>query len=388
MIDKSDAYTKRPVQWGVSVLFLALLFIALFVSALPCSAESTVKIAMITAKTGEAGKSNIPSFKGARFVVDYINSRGGILGRQVQLMEYDNLSTPEGSVAAARQAVKDGVVAVVGCNWSSHSIAMAKYLQEAKVPMISHLSTNAAVTQVGDYIFRACFTDSFQGLGLARFARDDLKTRSAVVLVDTERTYSVGLAETFTAAFEKLGGKVIWRGEYGADNIPFESILRTVAKHNPDALFIPGGYADVSGFFGRARELGVKGNFLSSDGIGIKMYDYIGDKADGIYFSTHWSKWVDTSTSTEFVNRFEKVYGPPQEDTFALVYDSFMVLRAAIQLVGSFDHAKVRQALADTPGYKGVTGTIRFDEHGDPIKPMVMNELKNGGMSYIRQVYP
>jgi len=358
--------------------------------ALPVSsfAEDTVKIAMITAKTGEAANSNIISFKGARFAVDHINKKGGLLDRKVQLLEYDNLSTPAGSAEAARQAVKDGAVAVVGCNWSSHSLAMAKVLQKAKIPMISHLSTNSAVTRVGDYIFRICFTDSFQGLGLARFALDQLNAKTAVVLVDVDRVYSKGLAETFTDAFERLGGEVVWRGEYDSSNNDYDAILQTVAVKNPDVLFIPGGYNDVSAFFGRAKELGVRGHLLSADGIGIRMYDYIGNKADDIYFSTHWSKSVDTPESKAFVEQYEKVYGPIQEDTLALVYDSFMVLGEAIKKAGSVDGALIRNALADTSGYRGVTGTIRFDEHGDPVKPMVMNKLKFGGMMYLMQVYP
>lgn len=194
-------------QGLVSQLLIVVCFFSISVSPGFAEAAPPIKIAMITAKTGEAGKTNSISFGAARFSVDEINSTGGILGRHVELLEYDNESTPEGSAKAARTAISDGAVAVVGCNWSSHSLAMAKVLQEAGVPMISHMSTNPAVTKVGDYIFRVCFTDSFQGLGLARFARTRLGAKTAVVLVDDNRTYSKGLGKTFVQAFEKLGEK-------------------------------------------------------------------------------------------------------------------------------------------------------------------------------------
>lgn len=354
----------------------------------PAQANTPIRIAMVTAKTGEAGKTNIVSFDAARFAVDQINKHGGILGREVELLEYDNLSTPEGSALAGQQAINDGAIAVIGCNWSSHSKAMAEVLQKAHIPMITHMSTNPAVTRVGDYIFRVCFTDSFQGLGLARFSRMHLRDKTAVVLVDETRAYSKGLAETYRQAFEKLGGKVVWYGSYYFPKIPYDNILDQVEKLNPDALFVPGGYTDVAGFFGRARERGVKWHLLSADGIGIKLYERIGSKAHGIFYSSHWSRWVGTEHSKNFVKAYEAVVGTAEEDTVAMTYDSFMLLRDAIERAGSTAGPAIRDALASTPGFIGVTGTIRFDEHGDPIKPMVINEFKFGGILYLDQIYP
>lgn len=351
-------------------------------------AAEDIKIAMITGKSGESGKSNIISFKGARFAVDTINARGGILGRAVQLLEYDNMSSPEGSANAARQAVADGVVAVVGCNWSSHSLAMAEVLQEARIPMITHMSTNEAVTRVGDYIFRVCFTDSFQGYGLAKFSLDNLHALDAVVLVDSTRAYSKGLAKTFIEAFESGGGKVVWRGEYDSTTVVADPLLREVTRRAPDVLFVPGSYSDTAKLFGKTQAYGIRSHLLSGDGIGIQMYDYIGKEAEGIYFSGHWSRWVDSPQSRDFVSRYEEEFGPVPEDSVALVYDSFMVLKEAIERAQSLEAVKIRDALAATSGYKGVTGVIRFDENGDPIKPMVINRFKFGGIMYVDQVYP
>lgn len=371
------------------VLSVACLFAFFLGGADPGQCATPIKIAMITAKTGEAGPGNIVSFEGARFAVEEINRRGGILGRPVKLLEYDNLSTPEGSAAAARQAIADGAVAVVGCNWSSHSMAMAEVLQAAQIPMITHMSTNPKVTRVGDYIFRACFTDSFQGYGLARFAYDELNAETASLLVDKSRTYSVDLGETFEKAFMDLGGRIVQRVEYDTSKeVDFNAIIRDVANQPADALFIPGGYKDISSFVAAARDLGLRNHLLSADGVGIKIYDFIGDKADGLYFSGHWSRWVDTSESRKFVRQFEEQVGQIIEDTVPLTYDSFMLLANAMERAGSTMGGKVRDALANTAGYKGVTGVIRFNDHGDPIKPMVINQFRFRGIMYKQQVAP
>lgn len=356
--------------------------------SIPCQAEQPVRIAMITAKTGEAGKSNSISFKGARFAVKQLNERGGILGKSVELLEYDNLSSPEGSAIAAAQALRDGAVGVVGCNWSSHSLAMAKVLQQARVPMITHMSTNPAVTRVGDFIFRICYTDKLQGSVLARFARVSLEGSTAIVLVDKNRTYSVGLANTFTEMFEELGGKVVWRDEYDINDVKYEEVLHKAVKYAADILFVPGGYTDVCGFFSAARDMNTTWELLSADGIGSQMYERIGDKASGVYYSSHWNKWADSEQSRAFVSQYEREVGPLNEDTLALVYDSFMVLADAMERAGSTDGGLVRESLASTSGFVGVTGNIRFDENGDPIKPIFLNKLEFGGALYLDMVYP
>jgi branched-chain amino acid transport system substrate-binding protein len=363
----------------------ALLLPGLLFSA---RAGDGIRIAMITARTGEAGRSNAVSFDGARFAVECINESGGILGQKVELLEFDNRGTPEGSAVAGRRAIEAGVTAVVGCNWSSHSLAMAEVLQKAGVPMISHMSTNEAVTRVGDCIFRICFTDSFQGSGLARFALEKLDAATAVVLVDVSRAYCRGLAQSFADAFERGGGKVVWRGEYEARTLDVDAVLGEVARHQADVLFAPGGYTDVSVLFGSMGDHDIKTVLMTGDGVGRRMYEYIGAKAEGIYFSGHWSRWSDTPQSRDFVSRYEALVGTAPSDTGALVHDSFMVLRDAIERAGTTVHSHVRDALATTAGFEGVTGTIRFNEFGDPIKPLVINQFRFGGVMFVGSIQP
>jgi branched-chain amino acid transport system substrate-binding protein len=386
--DLVDRICAAAGSWSF-VFFIVVVWMGFAVLAAgPVLAAEPVKIAMITAKTGEAGASNLVSFSGARFAVDEINARGGILGRPVSLLEYDNKSTPEGSAAAAQQAVKDGVVAVVGANWSSHSLAMAEVLQPAGVPMISHMSTNPVVTRVGDYIFRICFTDAFQGFGLARFAIETLGARSAVMLVNEGRAYSLGLAETFGKAFSAFGGGVLWRGRYAPGRIEYDALVHDVAQRRGDVLFIPGGYADVAGLVDRIRSRGLTIPVISADGVGPKLYSMIGDHAEGIYFSGHWSRWIDSYVSRKFVERFEADGQQVSEDAIPLAYDCFMLLADAAARAGSTEGPALRSALAETVGFEGVTGTIQFNEYGDPIKPMAISQLRFGGVYYLEQVSP
>jgi len=172
-------------------------------------AEEVIKIAAILAKTGEAAKDNLELFQAVRFAVNEVNAEGGIDGKKIKLIEYDNHSTPIQSRQAAKQAVADGAVAVIGASWSSHSLAIAPYLQKMKIPMISPDSTHPDVTKAGDYIFRACFVDTWQGKALAGFARDELKAATAMIVQNINSDFSLGLAKVFAENFTSREGAVL-----------------------------------------------------------------------------------------------------------------------------------------------------------------------------------
>jgi branched-chain amino acid transport system substrate-binding protein len=202
-------------------------------------AAEPAKIAAIFAKTGVAEKDNAPNFQGVRLAVEEINSQGGLLGRQLEVIELDNNSSVIGSKQAALKAVELDVVAVIGAAWSSHSLAMAPVLQQAQIPMISSISTNPNVTLIGNYIFRVCFTDPFQGKVMAQFAYRDLKARTAIILTNVNSDFSIGLAEFFEKSFIQSGGKVLWEGEYKEKAIDFSTVLEKVRLLQPNVVFVP-----------------------------------------------------------------------------------------------------------------------------------------------------
>jgi len=368
-------------------IFLCVVW-SLLLAGQAFAADKTVRIGIISAKTGEAARAGLRIADAARFAAAEINAHGGFLGHHVVLIEFDNKSTPEGSADAARQAVKADVLAVVGAAWSANSLAAAKILQPAGIPMISPLSTNPDVTRVGDYIFRISFTDDFQGKGLAQFALTNIKAATAVVLVNEKRPYSRDLAEAFIATFQSGDGRLLWRGYYDSDAVSYDDIIRTTAGFKPDVVFIPDSFKDVGGFLVAAKQLGVNSKFLCGDGIGLKLYDEIGFDAEGVYYSNHWSRWVNSPESKEFVRKFESVYGPIKTNAPALTYDCMNVLADAVRRSGSLKRKKVRDALSETAGFKGITGTISFNSFGDPVKSMTINQLRFGGLLFVEQITP
>jgi branched-chain amino acid transport system substrate-binding protein len=186
----------------------------LLIFSLPAIAAEPVQIAAIFAKTGIAMTNNTPHIQCVELAVEEINSQGGLLGRPVQLIILDNKSSPIGSSMAAKKAVELQVPAVVGAAWSSHSLQMAPVLQEAKIPMITGSATNPKVTRIGNYIFRACFIDSFQAQAMAHFAYNDLGARKAGVLEIINEEFSLTLAELFVSAFQQAGGSVVLKESY------------------------------------------------------------------------------------------------------------------------------------------------------------------------------
>ncbi len=352
------------------------------------TAHEPVVIAAIAAHSGDAAPSNRVLFEAVRFAVDEINESGGLLGRRVEVLEFDNQSTSLGSLAAAGQAVAADVAVVIGSSWSDHSSAMAPVLQEAGILMITPISTNPKVTLHGDYIFRACYIDPYQATVMARFAFEDLAARSAVTLVNVSRSYSEDLARFFTDSFQDLGGQVLWRGGYILDTADYKSLLQKVQEFDPDVLYVPGDYRDSSFIIKQARDLGLRATILGADAFGLRLYDYIGELADGCYYTTHWHRDSPQPESWDFVRRWEKLHGEIRQTTIALTYDAVMLWAAAVKRAGSFDRKEVRDALAATKDFIGVSGAISFDANGDPVKQVVINKLENGEAKFIRNVLP
>jgi ABC-type branched-subunit amino acid transport system substrate-binding protein len=272
-----------------------LLFYISLLTAVSCpiasiaQADDRVTVGAIFAKSGEAAEDNLELFEAVRFAVDEVNAKGGIHGKKIKLVEYDNHSTPIQSKLAAKQAVREGAIAVIGASWSSHSLAIAPYLQKMQVPMISPDSTHPDVTKTGDYIFRACFNDAFQGKVLAMFARNTLKTETAVV-------------------------------------------IRNITNGGQDL--------------------------------------------DEGYYTAHWSKELDTEKTKEFISRYKKTY--EVSEFAAISYDAAMLLFDAMQRAESLDRHAIRDALAETRDFDGVTGKISFDENGDPVKRTVVMKITDG----------
>lgn len=366
---------------------IIILFIFIFFLVAPGHGEETIDIAAIYALTGLAAEANALAIRGVGYAVDEINKEGGISGRKINLSVFDNQSTPIGSTVAAKQAAAANVVAIVGPDWSSHSIAVASVAQTMGIPMISSLSTNPKVTKIGNYIFRICFTDDFQGKVIAKFARQDLNATTAVIFVDVTSDYSLKLSEIFRKNFEQLGGRILLELEYKLKQLQFDEKIKKAVKAHADVIFIPG--HDESGLIVKQiQDAGSASIFIGGDGWSTPaFFRKGGSELKHGFYSTHWSVHLDTDQSRAFAKKYN-IHSEKPYDNMALGYDAMMLLAAAITQAESTDRKKIRDAIANMRSFKGVTGTINFNDHGDPVKSAVLMEIKNGKLHYLKTLEP
>ncbi len=354
-------------------------------------AAESVKIAAIFAKTGPAVvvPGLRPEFNSVRLAVKELNDSGGLLGHPIEVLEFDNKSTALGAKQAAEEAVKARVLAVIGATRSSHSLGMAPVLQAAGIPMISPVSTNPEVTLTGDFIFRVCFIDDFQGEVMAAFAAKALKAKTAVVLTNTSEKFSLSLAGLFMEKFKNLGGAILWEGDYLGNATNFEEQLVKVKAFKPDVCFVPGYDSDTGFIVKQAREMGIDAVFLSGDGLTDAIYKYAGNAADGLFFSSHWHPDDPDKKSRQFIQTYEREYPKVIEAVTALGYDAVMLLADAVKRAKSLEPAKIRNSLAETKGFKGITGEISFDKNRNPMnKSAVILKFEKEVAVYIKTITP
>lgn len=357
------------------------------------AADEPILVGSVFPHTGVA--SHIPShnYEMVRMAVAAINASGGLLGREVRLVEYDNESTAAGSLAAARKALRAGVVAVIGPSWSSHALAMAPELQSAGVPMIGTSTSVMELTLVGDYIFRAGFTDRAQAEALARFTVGDLQCRRIAVLSIASNVYSEGLAVSFAGKLQALGGRVVVSEPYLDDANDFAPMLRRVLAAEPDAIFVPGYARDAGLIMRQARAMGYAGMFLGGDGwSGIEQQASMKGLRGNAYYVSHWHPDVVSVQSSRFLeslgNRFGERALEVADAAGPAAYDAVNLLADAIRRAGTADRVAIRDALLQTRHFEGVTGRMVYAGRRDPVKPVVVLRLRGNEVSYVRQVMP
>ena len=367
---------------------LVVVILVVFIIPLAVLCAEPVKIGAIFPITGKASVLNLLVLKGAKLAVDEINAQGGVLNRKIKLVEIDNMSTAIGSKLAAIKAVKANVIAVIGPNLSSHAIVVAKVLQKAKIPMITPIATNPEVTRMGDFIFRACYTDDFQGRVMAEYALHDLKAKKAAVLINTDNKYSIFLSRTFINHFKGSHGKIDCVLNYLPGVTDFNILINQLKDCPADIIFLPGYDDDSAPIIKHARLEGINTVFLGGDGWGGGIYAFADKELNGNYFCSHWHRDKTDEKSLAFVKKFESVYSKILNSGPPLAYDSVNLLKDAIVRATSFDRSKIRDALAATNGFSGVTGTISFDASRNPVKSAVIKMLKDGRVLFIKTVAP
>jgi branched-chain amino acid transport system substrate-binding protein len=350
-----------------------------------------IKIGEFASLTGKEATFGISSHEGTLMAIEEVNAAGGVLGKQLALLTEDTQSKPgEPATVVNKLIARDGVVAMLGEVASSRSLEAAPICQQNKVPMVSPSSTNPKVTETGDYIFRVCFIDPFQGTVMANFARRTLKARKVAVFTDVKSDYSKGLAQFFKARFLEVGGQVVAELDFNGGDKDFKAQLTAIKAAAPDAVFIPGYYTDAALIAIQAKQLGLTVPLLGGDGWESEKLVEIGkDAVEGHYFSTHYHPDVGSETSKKFVENYRKRWKGKNPDALAACgYDSAIVLVDAMKRAGGFEGPKVRDALASTKDFEAVTGRITLSPQRDAIKSAVILQVKGGKFAYLETVAP
>jgi branched-chain amino acid transport system substrate-binding protein len=367
-----------------------------------------------SSKTSSAGKSDVIKIglnyelsggvatygqsltEGIELAVQEINKNGGVLGKQIELVKVDNKSdNAEAANVSTRLATRDKVVAILGPATSGNTKAASPAAMQNKVPLISASATADDVTvdsngKVRDYIFKTCFSDSFQGVAMANFAFKDLGLKNAAVLVDSASDYSKGLVKSFKETYTSLGGQVVTEEAYATKDTDFKAVLTNIKGKNPDILFVPGYYEEVGLIVKQARELGLNVPVLGGDGYDSPKLAEIAGKAalNKVYYTNHYSSEDTSAEVTKLKEAFKAKYNKAPDAFNALGYDLAYFVTDALKRAGEADPVKLKDALASTKDFKGVTGTLSIDANHNPVKAVTILEVKDGVPTFLKKLEP
>ena len=363
-----------------------------------CNKKSSdvIKVGEFASLTGKEATFGTSSHEGTVLAVEEINAAGGVLGKKMELITEDNLSKAGESATVVNKLIdRDGAVAILGEVASSRSLEAAPICQQSKIPMISPSSTNPKVTETGDFIFRVCFIDPFQGTVMANFASKTLKAKKVAVFTDVKSDYSKGLAKYFKEGFTKAGGQISAELDFNGGDKDFNAQLTAIKSAAPDAVFVPGYYTDVALICIQAKQLGLNVPLFGGDGWEAEDLIKIGkDAVEGNFFSTHYHPEVSSPKSKQFVEAYRKRFknqdgsAKSPDAMAALGYDSAMILAEAMKRAGTTDGSKVRDALAAMKDFEGATGKTTINEKRDAMKPAVILQVKDGAFKYVETISP
>ena len=350
----------------------------------------TIKLGEFASMTGKEAVFGQNVNKGTRLAIEESNAAGGVLGRTLELITEDDQSKPGESATVVKKLIsRDKVVVILGEITSGRTLEAAPIAQAAKIPLISPGATNVEVTAKGNYIFRVCFIDDFQGTVMAKFARDTLRLKRVAILSSVSSAQSVGLAKYFRERFTSASTAIAAEQKYSEGEKDFRAQLTAIKAAGADGIFVPGYYAEAALICKQARDLGLTLPLLGVDGWeSPDLLAIAGAAAEGCYLSTHFSPESKAPVVVAFNERYQKRWGISANALSVLGYDATMLAIDAIRRAGSTDGAKIRDALAATQDYPAVTGAITFDANRNPTKNAVVLTVKNGTFTFVQDVSP
>ena len=364
--------------------------LALLVLTATGPAAEPIKIGHYGSLTGKDASFGIVSRKGIMLAIEELNAAGGLLGRPVEYLVEDIQSKAGESATAVKKLLsRDKVIAILGGNPSSNSLEAAPLCQSARIPMMAISSTNPKVTTIGDYIFRICFIDPFQGAVLGRFARESLHARRLALLTPVT-PYGIGLSNELRKRFTSLGGEVVAEQKYAEGDKDFKAQLTAIRTFQPDVIAVPGYYTEAALICRQARELGLSSIIIGGDGWEAPQLTELGGRSvEETYYSTGFSADNSAPQVREFVRKFRIRWdGETPDSTAALGYDAMMLYADAIRRAGTTDSTALRDAIAATKDFPGVTGRITIDRERNATKSAVIMRVKNGRSEFVETVDP
>ena len=356
----------------------------------------TIKIGGNLEMTGGSASYGKSAQNGIKLAIDAANANGGVLGKKIEFVVADNKSeAAEATNAMQKLIAQDKVIAVIGPNLSSASIAATSINTSAKVLAITPMGTNPNVTvdkdgKTKDFMFRTCFIDPFQGTVMATFAKDKVNAKNVAILVDNSSDYAKGLAQFFKEAFTKGGGKIVAEESYLQKDTDFKATLTKIKASNPDMIYVPGYYQEVGMIVEQAREMGLNVPMAGGDGWDSAKLPEIAGKAalNNTYFSSLYSPDDDSKLNKDFVAAYQKAYNEKPDVFAALAYDSALLVINAIKSANALDTVKIKDAMAKTAGFSGVSGNVTFNEQHNPVKSAVIIEYKDGAQVFKTKINP
>jgi branched-chain amino acid transport system substrate-binding protein len=356
----------------------------------PPTGEDTILLGEVGSLTGSEATFGISARNGIELALKEANEAGGVRGKKLAVRVYDSQGKPEEAAqAVTRLIAQDKVVVILGEAASSVSMAMAEKAQAAGVPMITPTSTAPEVTQKGDHIFRVCFIDPFQGLVMAKFAKENLKLDQVAILTDNKSAYSIGLAKVFTEEFQKLGGKIVANESYSKGDTDFRAQLTAIKQTKPQAVWVPGYYTDVGIIARQKKEMGLAVPLLGGDGWeSEKLFELGGSALDGSYFSNHYSLDNPDPILKAFVEKYQAAYGSPPDSVAALAYDAARLAVDAMKRAPDLSGKALRDAIAATKDFPGVAGKITINANRDAEKQAVVLKIADGKTQFVTTVAP
>jgi branched-chain amino acid transport system substrate-binding protein len=354
------------------------------------SSFAEIKIGAVTCLTGALSTFGVSSIQGAKLAVEEINAAGGMLGQPIQFIVEDNGSRAGETATILRKFIsQDKVVAVLGALTSSATMEGAPLAQAAKIPLLTPSATNIAITKIGNYIFRSCFIDPFTGQIMAKFALDRLQAKQAIVMTDVKQDYSVGLTDAIRLYFSQNGAQILSTLSYSSGDTDFRTQLTAVRMARPDVVFLPGYYTEAALILLQARQLGIRCPMVGGEGWDSPtLVKVAGKAAEGNYYTDHFSAADPDPRVQKFVQTYRAKYAALPDALAALWYVGARLLAQAVLRAGSPDPAKIRDALAATRDFDGVTGHISIDDNRNASKPGVILEIVNGEPQMVQQITP